>query len=209
MPQISRTAIDTYRTILSPTEGLYKDKGSKFLSFAHPIIDVDDAKRIVDSYRKQYHDARHVCYAYIVGTEKQLFRANDDGEPSGTAGKPILGQIHALELTNTIVVVVRYFGGILLGTGGLTVAYREATRDALSKAQIVTKDITKRAKVSFPIDKTNEVMRLIRSTQATIVSQDYTDRYIYLLDIPNASVQSWRNTEYTIKVDFADSDIES
>lgn len=106
-------------------------------------------------------------------------------------------------------VVVRYFGGILLGTGGLTVAYREATRDALSKAQIVTKDITKRAKVSFPIDKTNEVMRLIRSTQATIVSQDYTDRYIYLLDIPNASVQSWRNTEYTIKVDFADSDIGS
>lgn len=209
MPQISRTAINTYRTILSPSEGLYKEKGSKFLSFAHPIIDVDDAKRIIDSYRKQYHDARHVCYAYIAGTEKQLFRANDDGEPSGTAGKPILGQINAFELTNTIVVVVRYFGGILLGTGGLTVAYREATRDALSKAQIVTKDITKRAKVSFPIDKTNEVMRLIRSTQATIVSQDYTDRYIYLLDIPNASVQSWRNTEYTIKVDFADSDIES
>ncbi len=163
----------------------------------------------METYRKQYHDARHVCFAYIVGTEKQLFRVNDDGEPSGTAGKPILGQIHALELTNTIVVVVRYFGGILLGTGGLTVAYREATRDALSKAQIVTKDIMQRAKVSFPLDKTNEVMRLIRSTQATIVSQDYTDRYIYLLDIPNASVQSWRNTEYTIKVDFADSDIES
>ena len=208
MPQISRTAINTYRTILSPTEGLYKDKGSKFLSFAHPIGSIDDAKHIVETYRKQFHDARHVCFAYIAGSETQQQRANDDGEPSGTAGKPILGQIHALELTNTIVVVVRYFGGILLGTGGLTVAYREATRDALSKAQIVTKDITKRAKVSFPIDKTNEVMRLIRSTQATIVSQDYTDRYIYLLDIPNASVQSWRNTEYTIKVDFADSDIE-
>ena len=130
---------DIYKTINSTAEGIYKIKGSKFLSFAIPVQNVDEIKVIVAEYRKQYFDARHVCYAYMLGNERLEFRANDDGEPSGTAGRPILGQINSYELTDVMIIVVRYFGGILLGTGGLVSAYKEAAIEALSQAEIIEK----------------------------------------------------------------------
>lgn len=130
---------DSYLTIQTQSSGLYKSKGSKFLSFAHPAKDTEEVKDLIADYKKRYHNARHVCYAYMLGPERNDFRFNDDGEPSGTAGKPILGQINARNLTNVLVVVVRYFGGILLGTGGLVTAYREAASDALEQAEIIEK----------------------------------------------------------------------
>ena len=164
---------DTYKTISTPTDGIYKEKGSKFLAFAIPVNTVDEVKEIVKNYRKEYYDARHVCYAYMLGAERKNFRANDDGEPSGTAGKPILGQINSFELTNILVIVVRYFGGILLGTGGLVVAYKEATVDALKKAEIIEKTVDATISINFDYVLMNEVMRVIKDTNVQILSQGY------------------------------------
>ena len=164
---------DTYKTINTPTDGIYKEKGSKFLAFAIPVNTVDEVKEIVKNYRKEYYDARHVCYAYMLGAERKNFRANDDGEPSGTAGKPILGQINSFELTNILVIVVRYFGGILLGTGGLVVAYKEATVDALKKAEIIEKTVDATISINFDYVLMNEVMRVIKDTNVQILSQGY------------------------------------
>lgn len=134
--------IDEYKTITDTIgEGYYTEKRSKFLAFAHHVTSVDEVKEIVGAYRKKYYDARHCCYAYMLGPERQEFRANDDGEPSSTAGKPILGQINKAELTDILVVVIRYFGGVKLGTSGLIVAYREATIDVLSHCEEVTKQV--------------------------------------------------------------------
>ncbi|MBO7315559.1 MAG: YigZ family protein, partial [Paludibacteraceae bacterium] len=127
---------DTFLTIKSPAEGLFKDKGSKFLAFAYPVKTVDEVKDIVQQKRAEFYDARHVCYAYMLGAERKNFRAVDDGEPSSTAGKPILGQINSHQLTNILVIVVRYFGGILLGTSGLINAYKEASAAAITNAEI-------------------------------------------------------------------------
>ncbi len=178
-----------YTTIARPAEGLYKEKGSKFLAFAEPVRNIDEVKERLDYYRKEYHDARHVCYAYMLGAERLDFRANDDGEPSGTAGRPILGQINSLGLTNILVVVIRYFGGILLGTGGLIVAYKEATRDALSGAEIVEKDVMEQRKIVFPYEKMNEVMRTLKACEATILNQGYEDNQCVI--------------EYEIKLEYA------
>lgn len=164
---------DTFRTIAAVSEGLYKDKGSKFLSFAEPVASIEEVRERLDEYRKKYYDARHVCYAYMLGADRNTWRANDDGEPSGTAGRPILGQINSLGLTNVLVVVVRYFGGILLGTGGLVVAYRNATADALGKAQIVERDVLHRKTLKFPYEQLNEMMRLIKDTDTRIIKQEY------------------------------------
>lgn len=173
--------IETYTTIASKAEGLYKDKGSKFLSFAIPVRSVEEIKPILEQYRKDYYDARHCCYAYkILNTEEStndeyLWRANDDGEPSGTAGRPILGQINSKGLSNILVIVIRYFGGILLGTSGLIVAYKEATRDAIEHATLVEKDVLLRKTIRFPYEKMSETMKLIRDTETRIVSQGYED----------------------------------
>lgn len=164
---------DTYRTISTPTEGIYKEKGSKFLSFAFPVSDVEEVKNIVKDYHKRFFDARHVCYAYMIGAERTEFRTNDDGEPSGTAGRPILGQINSKGLTNILVIVVRYFGGILLGTGGLIVAYREATADALSRAVIIEKTVDKTVSINFDYALLNDVMRVIKETNPQILSQKF------------------------------------
>ncbi len=164
-----------YTTIARPAEGLYKEKGSKFLAFAEPVRNIEEVKERLEYYRKEYHDARHVCYAYMLGTDRLDFRTNDDGEPSGTAGRPILGQINSLGLTNILVVVVRYFGGILLGTGGLIVAYKEATRNALTQAEIVEKDVMEQRKITFPYEKMNEIMRNLKACEATILNQGYED----------------------------------
>jgi uncharacterized YigZ family protein len=176
---------DTYKTIITPTEGIYKEKGSKFLSFAIPVSSADEVKEIVKNYRKEYYDSRHVCYAYMLGADRKEFRANDDGEPSGTAGRPILGQINSRELTNILVIVVRYFGGILLGTGGLVVAYKEATTDALDQAEVIEKTVDESISIIFDYVLMNEVMRIIKDTNAQISSQNFEDQCAMQLSIEN------------------------
>jgi uncharacterized YigZ family protein len=164
---------DTYKTIANSTEGIYKEKGSKFLSFAIPVQSADEIKEIVKDYRKRFFDARHVCYAYMLGAEQTDFRANDDGEPSGTAGRPILGQINSRDLTNIVVIVVRYFGGVLLGTGGLVVAYKEATADALNQAEIIEKTVDELIAINFDYILMNDVMRIIKDTNPQIIHQSF------------------------------------
>lgn len=166
---------DSYLTIQSASKGIYRDKGSKFLAFAHPVRTIDEVKELLDKYRKEYYDARHVCYAYMLDPDQTEFRANDDGEPSGTAGRPILGQIRSNNLTCILVVVVRYFGGILLGTSGLIVAYKEATADALHNAEIIEKAVMLPRTLRFPYEKMNEAMRTLKEINAHILSQDWED----------------------------------
>lgn len=165
---------DEYKTITEVIgEGFYSEKRSKFLAFAHHVETIDEIKDILTSYRKKYYDARHVCYAYMLGADKADFRANDDGEPSSTAGKPILGQINSYDLTNVLVIVVRYYGGVNLGTGGLIVAYRTAAADALDHATIETRLVEDVITYSFPYPMMNAVMRVIKEMQPRIVSQTF------------------------------------
>ena len=153
---------DTYRTLAAPAEGLYKEKGSKFLAFAYPVRTTDEVKAHLDELRKQYFDARHHCYAYVLGPNKDAYRANDDGEPSGTGGRPIHGQLLSADLTDTLIVVVRYFGGILLGASGLANAYKTAAREAIDHAQIVQKTIDARYRLGFKYEAMNDVMRILK-----------------------------------------------
>lgn len=165
---------DEYKTITEVIgEGFYSEKRSKFLAFAHHVETIDEIKDILASYRKKYYDARHVCYAYVLGADKADFRANDDGEPSSTAGKPILGQINSYDLTNVLVIVVRYYGGVNLGTSGLIVAYRTAAADALDHATIETRLVEEVITYSFPYPMMNAVMRVIKEMQPRIVSQTF------------------------------------
>ena len=164
---------DTFLTISAPSEGIYKEKMSKFLAFAHPAASAADAKAIVASYQKKYHDARHVCWAYMIGAARTEFQSNDNGEPSGTAGKPILGQINSFNITNVVIVVVRYFGGIKLGTGGLIVAYREAAREALSAAEIVAAHEMSIIRFTFPYISMNDVMKAVKDPGVKILSQNF------------------------------------
>jgi len=174
---------DTYKTIVSTSEGIYKEKGSKFLAFAIPVNSVEEIKEIIKEYRKKYFDARHVCYAYILGHERTDFRANDDGEPSGTAGRPILGQINSRNLTNVLVVVVRYFGGILLGTGGLVTAYKEAAADALDQAEIVEKTVDEQFTIHFDYILLNDVMRIIKEVNPLVLQQIFDNECKIILSI--------------------------
>lgn len=169
---------DRFLTIERIATGIYKEKGSKFLAFAEPIAGVQEAQERIAFYKKQYYDARHVCYAYVAGADGEEYRINDDGEPSGTAGRPILGQLHARGLTNVLIVVVRYFGGILLGTGGLTVAYKQAAADALGNAAIVERAVQIKRELRFPYEKMNDVMRVLKETNARIVRQDFDNECI-------------------------------
>lgn len=153
---------DTYKTIKAPCEGIYKEKGSKFLAFAFPVTSETEIKNHVDSIKKEYYDARHHCYAYILGPDKATYRANDDGEPSGTAGRPIHGQLLSKDITNTLVIVVRYFGGIKLGVSGLINAYKTATKDALDNAEVVEKTVNEIYRVEFEYPLMNDVMRLLK-----------------------------------------------
>ena len=164
---------DTYKTIAAPAEGQYTEKRSKFIAIALPVHTVDEIKEYLELYQKKYYDARHVCYAYMLGPERANYRANDNGEPSGTAGKPILGQINSNELTDILVMVVRYFGGIKLGTSGLIVAYRTAAAEAISSAQIVEKTVDDIIVVSFEYPFMNDVMRIVKEMQPDILEQSY------------------------------------
>lgn len=162
---------DTYRTIAAPAAGTFKDRGSKFLAFAYPVKTETEVKEHLAQLRKTHFDAVHHCYAFRLGADKLHFRASDDGEPSGTAGRPILGQIQSHDLTNILVVVVRYFGGTLLGVSGLINAYREATADAFKQAQLVEKTINEIYEVRFPYAAMNAVMKILKDSGAALSGQ--------------------------------------
>jgi len=164
---------DSYKTLESPAEGIYREKGSRFLAFGFPVKNEADIRNILASMRKKYHDARHHCYAYRLGPEGENYRVNDDGEPSGTAGKPIHGQLLSGSLTNVLVVVVRYFGGTLLGTGGLIVAYRSAAADMLSKAKIIERLVEVKIQLIFPYDMMNAVMKILKEDSIVSSRADF------------------------------------
>lgn len=181
-------AIDSYRTITALSEGTYSEKRSKFLAFAIPVRSAEEVKQIVAEYQKKYYDARHVCYAYMLGAERAEFRANDNGEPSGTAGKPILGQINSNELTDILIIVVRYFGGVKLGTSGLIVAYRLAAAEAIAAAEIIEKTVDEEITFYFEYPFMNDVMRIVKEEAPDIVSQGYDNDCSMTLRIRKASM---------------------
>ncbi len=164
---------DTYLTIAAPSEGIYTEKRSKFIAMALPVHTVDEVKALLDTYQKKYYDARHVCYAYMLGPERNDFRSNDNGEPSGTAGKPILGQINSHNLTDILIIVVRYFGGIKLGTSGLITAYRAAAAQAIAAATVVERTVDEEVTFFFEYPMMNDVMRIVKEEGPSIVSQGY------------------------------------
>lgn len=174
---------DVYKTIEKAGEGIYSEKRSKFLAFAIPVTTASEVKEQVEAYQKKYYDARHVCYAYRLGEKGELFRANDNGEPSGTAGKPILGQIDSRELTNVLVVVVRYFGGIKLGTSGLIVAYRLAAAEALDATEHVHKTINGEITLRFPYHLLNDVLRIVKEEEPKVVEQIFDNDCLMRLSI--------------------------
>lgn len=189
-----QSADDEYTTVSDQVaEGYYSEKRSKFLAFVHHVDSEDDVKKLIATYRKKYYDARHVCYAYVIGDTKNVFRANDDGEPSSTAGKPILAQIQKLDLTNVLVVVVRYYGGVNLGTGGLVVAYRTASESALSKAEKITCQIEEVVVYSFPYVMMNDVMRIVKELSPRIVSQTFENTCEIKLRIRRSQAELLRN----------------
>ena len=164
---------DTYKTILASSEGIYTEKRSKFIATALPVRTVEEVKAYLETWQKKYYDARHICYAYMLGYERKDFRANDNGEPSGTAGKPILVQINSNELTDILLIVVRYFGGIKLGTSGLIVAYRTAAAEAIAAASIIEKTVDEVVTVLFEYPFMNDVMRIVKEEGPEIVEQSY------------------------------------
>ena len=164
---------DFFKTVKGISQGLYKEKMSKFISFAEPVQSADEAKAVIKKYQNQYHDARHVCWAYMIGTDRSEYLSSDNGEPSGTAGKPILGQINSFGLTNIVLVVVRYFGGIKLGTSGLIVAYREAAAEAINAGEILECHEQTTITFTFAYLGMNDVMKVIKSEDLRIVSQDF------------------------------------
>jgi uncharacterized YigZ family protein len=165
----------SYRTIQHITEGEYKEKGSKFLAFACPVESEDDVKERLVSIKKKYFDARHHCYAYVLGADKSKYRANDDGEPNHSAGDPILGQIRSKNLTNVLVVVVRYFGGVKLGVGGLITAYKAAAEDALAKADIIEEEVMQDFKLEYDYGATPEVMRMVKDFELVVGDQTFEE----------------------------------
>lgn len=185
--------IDEYKTITNKIgEGTYSEKRSKFLAFSHHVETLDEVKEIVASYRKKYYDARHVCYAYMLGVERTEFRANDDGEPSSTAGKPILGQINSNDLTDILIIVVRYYGGVNLGTGGLIVAYKAAAALAIEDSVQETRQVEELVKYDFPYVMMNDVMRVVKEMQPRIVSQEYDNTCSIILSIRKSEAETLR-----------------
>lgn len=188
-------AEDQYKTISEHGfgEGFYSEKRSKFLAFAHHVTSVDEVKTLLVSYRKKYYDARHCCYAYVLGPERSVFRANDDGEPSSTAGKPILGQINSCGLTDVLIVVVRYYGGVNLGTGGLIIAYKTAASDALAHATIELRQVEEIVTFDFSYPMMNEVMHVVKEMQARIISQQFDNTCSITLRIRKGEADQLRS----------------
>ena len=188
-------AEDQYKTISEHGfgEGFYSEKRSKFLAFAHHVTSVDEVKTLLASYRKKYYDARHCCYAYVLGPERSVFRANDDGEPSSTAGKPILGQINSCGLTDVLIVVIRYYGGVNLGTGGLIIAYKTAASDALAHATIELRQVEEIVTFDFSYPMMNEVMHVVKEMQARIISQQFDNTCSITLRIRKGKADQLRS----------------
>ena len=164
---------DTYKTIAKISEGYITEQRSKFIAYAVPVCTPEEVKACIDNYRNQYHDARHVCWAYMLGADRNNFRANDDGEPSSTAGKPILGVINSNELTDILIVVIRYFGGVKLGTSGLIVAYRAAAQEAIANADIIEKTVDEEFTITFKYPFLNDVMRIVKEENPVVISQTF------------------------------------
>lgn len=182
--------IDEFLTITDCIgEGFYSEKRSKFLAFAIHLTSIDEVKKVLNSYRKKYYDARHICYAYMLGAERQTFRVNDDGEPSNTAGKPILGQINSKNLTDVLVIVVRYYGGVNLGTGGLIVAYRAAAADAISHSEIVKKKVEVLVRCAFDYPMLNNVMHVVKKFSARIIEQKFDNTCTIILAIQPSQLE--------------------
>lgn len=184
---------DEFKTITATSEGFYSEKRSKFFAFAHHVETAEQAKDIVASYRKKFYDARHVCFAYMLGPERTEFRANDDGEPSSTAGKPILGQINTNELTDILVVVVRYYGGVNLGTSGLICAYREAAADAIAHAVIETRQVEEVVCYNFAYPLMNDVMRIVKEMQPRVIDQTFDNTCSIKLAIRKSEAEQLRS----------------
>lgn len=184
---------DKFQTIAGPSQAVFTEKRSKFLAFAWPVKTAEQAKAHVDTLAKEYYDARHVCWAYMLGPDRTEFRANDNGEPSGTAGKPILGQINSLELTDIVIAVVRYFGGIKLGTSGLIVAYREAARLALEEAEIIQCHVTARLQFTFPYAVINDVMKIARAPGVAVLEQTFDNSCSMTIDVNLERLDEYRH----------------
>ncbi|MDD7723170.1 MAG: YigZ family protein [bacterium] len=192
-------ANDSYKTIRAVSEGYYSEKRSRFISYAIPVRTLEEVKEAVAKYRKEYYDARHVCWAYMLGHERLNFRANDDGEPSSTAGKPILGQINSNELTDILIVVIRYFGGIELGTSGLIVAYRTAAAEAIAAAEIEERTVDETFTIQFEYPYLNSVMRIVKEDGPTILAQQFEMDCEMTLRIRQGEAERLRNR--LLKVD--------
>lgn len=183
-------AEDTYQTISAKSEGLYKEKGSKFIALAFPVTTEDEVKDILTSLRKEYHDARHHCYSYVIGFKGEHWRANDDGEPSGTAGRPIYGQIQSFGLTNVLIVVIRYFGGTKLGVSGLINAYKTSAADSLQQSNIVVKTINDIYRISFGYLAMNDIMRLVKEENLNIMEQNFDTSCFVTVGIRQSKTQT-------------------
>ncbi len=164
---------DSFLTISAPAEAIYKEKSSKFLTYAYPVHSEEEIRELLDALRKRYYDATHHCYAWRLGPHGEQFRSNDDGEPSGTAGKPILGQLLSNSLTNCLIVVIRYFGGTKLGVPGLIAAYKESAAEVIAEAEIIEQTVDTHFTIEFPYLVMNDVMRIIKEEQPNILSQDF------------------------------------
>ncbi len=184
---------DTYLTVADAAEGEYTEKRSKFLSFAFHVESAEEVKVIVNEYKKKYYDARHVCYAYMLGSKCDVFRSVDDGEPSGTAGKPILGQINSNELTDTLIIVVRYFGGIKLGTSGLIDAYKAAAAEVIANATVEERTVNSIVRVTYDYALMNQVMRVVKEEEPKIRVQDFQMECVLELEIRNNKLEGLLN----------------
>ena len=190
---------DTYYSILTESTGTYKEKGSKFLSFAFPVETEEGINRKIEELKKKYHDARHHCYAYILGKNQVKFRANDDGEPKHSAGDPILNQIRSFNLSDTLVVVVRYFGGTKLGIPGLINAYKASARDALNNNKIITKTLTKKVMIRFQYDDMNRVQHILHGSGINVIHQQFTEYCEMTLSIRESTAESYVHKLMEIK----------
>ncbi|MBK7627760.1 MAG: YigZ family protein [Bacteroidales bacterium] len=166
-------SVDIYKTIKGNAEGIFRDRGSRFLAYAFPVTELEEIKPILDQLRKEHHDARHHCFAYMLGNERAIFRSNDDGEPSGTGGRPILGQINSYGLTNILIVVVRYFGGTLLGVSGLINAYRSAAENAIQNSEIIECTLKEYYEIKYPYDSMNAVMKILKEEDISQTEQSF------------------------------------
>lgn len=183
---------DVYQTIERESRGTFKDKGSKFFAFAFPVKHEDDVKEILSQLKKEHHSARHHCYAWRIGTEEITFRSNDDGEPSSTAGKPILGQLQSFNVTNILIVVVRYFGGTLLGVSGLINAYRNAAAEALKNAEIIQKTIENEIILNFTYNELAEVMNVIKQENLTIINTRFEEKCSLIFSVRKSEYEKAR-----------------